>query len=168
MNGFDASLARAFFAGSRHQLDAAYTALQVALRNRPHTDYRPVFTEYQYAEACEWLFRDTGDRRFRNALLDWARANQLIQPTQAWAYTMEYAYREPGPDRTRALAMSLYLDPASPRIKEASSAELADARAWLKVNQPFKPRRNRHVAAAERGTNSQGMSLRADATPHHR
>src|SRR5262249_13136967 len=85
---FDVWLARAFFAAGRKDADSALSALQRALRSRPNTDYRPVLTEYQYAEACEWLFRDTHDARFSAALLEWAKRFQTVQPTQAWAYAI--------------------------------------------------------------------------------
>jgi hypothetical protein len=33
--------------------------------------------------------------------------------------------------------MTLYLDPASPRIAKFDAAKVAAARAWLKANNPF-------------------------------
>ena len=128
---FDQLLARAFFAGQRKDADAALKALRAACDCVRTTDDRPVMTEYQYAEACEWLYQDTGDPRFIAELLDWARKQQTVQPTMAWAYSMQYQYEKPGAARTRALAMTEYLDPASPRITKASQGERAIARAWL-------------------------------------
>jgi len=95
-------------------------------------------TEYQYAEACEWLYQDTGDPRFVAELLDWARKQQAVQPIAAWAYSVEYAYERPGAARIRALAMTEYLDPASPRITKASQPERALAKAWLIEHPPFR------------------------------
>jgi hypothetical protein len=97
-------------------------------------------TEYQYAEACEWLYDDTGDPRFVAELLEWARRQQTVQPMMAWSYSMEYEYEKPGAERTRALAMTEYLDPASPRIAKASKAERAAAKAWLDEHPPFRLR----------------------------
>ena len=62
---------------------------------------------------------------------------QKVEPTQAWAYAMEYSYREPGAPRVRALALTLYLDPRSPRIKNAIPSEVKEAREWLKSKNPF-------------------------------
>jgi hypothetical protein len=135
---FDQLLAKAFFAGQRKDANAALKALTEARRLRPYTDDRPVITEYQYAEACEWLYQDTGDPRFVAELLDWARKQQTVQPILAWAYSMEYEYERPGAARTRALAMTEYLDPASLRITKASQAERAAAKAWLEEHPPFR------------------------------
>ena len=135
---FDQLLAKAFFAGARKDADAALKDLRAALRLRPYTEDRPVMTEYQFAEACEWLYQDTGDPRFVAELLDWARKQQAVQPIVAWAYSMEYDYERPGAARTRALAMTEYLDPGSPRITKASQAERAAAKAWLDERPPFR------------------------------
>jgi hypothetical protein len=135
---FDQLLAKAFFAGQRKDANVALKDLRAALRLRPYTEDRPVMTEYQYAEACEWLYQDTGDPRFVAELLDWARKQQEVQPIAAWAYSMEYDYEKPGAARIRALAMTEYLDPASPRIKKASQAERAIAKAWLLEHPPFR------------------------------
>ena len=67
---FDCWFSRAFFAGARQDVGTALSALRGAFRSRPNTDYRPVLTEYQYTQACEWLFKDTGDSRFADLLLD--------------------------------------------------------------------------------------------------
>jgi hypothetical protein len=139
MPSFDQWLAKAFFAGQRKDLNTALKALQTALRLRPYTEDRLVLTEYQYAEACEWLYQDTGDPRFLAELLDWARRQQMVQPTQAWAYAMQYQYEKPGAARTRALAMTEYLDPASPRIAKASKTDRAAAKTWLNQHPPFRP-----------------------------
>jgi hypothetical protein len=104
---------------------------------RPYTDDRPVMTEYQYAEACEWLYQDTGDPRFVTELLEWTRKQQSVQPTFGWIYSMQYEYERPGAARTRALAMTQFLDPASPRISKATPSERAAAKAWLDEHPPF-------------------------------
>jgi hypothetical protein len=135
---FDQLLAKAFFAGQRKDANSALKDLRAALRLRPYTEDRPVMTEYQYAEACEWLYQDTGDPRFVVELLDWARRQQTVQPFMAWPYSMEYEYEKPGPERTRALAMTEYLDPVSPRIAKASRAERAAAKTWLDEHPPFR------------------------------
>jgi len=135
---FDVWLARAVFAAARKDNGTALNALHSAFRLRPNTDYRPILTEYEYAQVCEWLFKDTHDQRFSAALLEWARKHQTVQPTHAWAYAIEYAYDRPGPERMRALALTLYLDPASDRIQPASKQERDAAEAWLREHNPFR------------------------------
>jgi len=134
---FDESLGHAIYSGGRHENDAALEFLRRAFNDRPNTDERVISTEYEYAEVCEWLYNGTHDRRFIYRLLEWAESYQKVQPTQSWAYAMEYTYREPGAPRMRALALTLYLDPLSPRVKSATPAEIKKAREWLKVNNPF-------------------------------
>jgi hypothetical protein len=136
---FDYWLARAFFAGRRKDADGARYALQRAFRQRPSTGKRPISSDYQYAEACEWLYRDTQDARFLADLSAWVRAVQISAPTQAWSYAMEYSYAPPGPAKTRALAMTRYLDPLSKRIHNAPANEVRAADAWFRDNNPFRP-----------------------------
>lgn len=133
---FDARLARAFSAAPKN-VPEARRWLGLALRVRPNTDYRPVFTEFQYAQACEWLLRDTHDDGFRTMLLDWVKGYQKIQPAQGWAYAMQYTYEKDPAERVPALAMARYLDPTSPRLKGASAADVAKAKAWWKAHNPF-------------------------------
>src|ERR1700733_7290197 len=105
----------------------------------PGSDDRPMLAEFQYAEACEWLYQDTHDTRFLTTLLDWAKRHQRIQPVYAWAYAFQYAYEKDAQERRRALAMTYYLDPAAAHIQKASKDELSQARAWLRDNKPFQP-----------------------------
>jgi hypothetical protein len=135
---FDYWLARAFFAGHRKDAESARYALQRAFRHRPSTGKRPILSEYQYAEACEWLYRDTQDSRFVADLIVWVKAVQVSGPTQAWSYALEYAYAPPGPEKTRALAMTRYLDPQSKRIHNATANEVRAADAWFRDNNPFR------------------------------
>ncbi len=137
---FDASLARAFFAAAHKDNEGALQALRSAFPMRHSSDFRPIIDDYEYAQACEWLLKDTGDDRFKASLLDWAKKYQALQPTAAWAYAIEYAYEAPGPMRTRALALTLYLDPASERVRSASTQERDVARAWLREHNPFRSR----------------------------
>lgn len=136
---FDAWLAKAFFAGARQDVEAASAALETAFRNMPVSDDRPMLAEFQYAEACEWLYQDTHDPRFLTTLLDWAKRHQKIRPAYAWAYAMQYAYEKDAQERRRVLAMAYYLDPAAAHIQKASKDELSQARAWLRDNKPFQP-----------------------------
>ncbi len=140
---FDSWLAIAFFAASRHDTETALKDLHSAFRTRPGTGNRPILTGYEYAQACEWLFKDTGDAHFKDELLTWVRRYQVIAPAQSWAYTMQYTYEKPGVERTRALAIARYLDPTSQRIQKASKADLGAAQDWFRQHNPFRiPERN--------------------------
>ncbi len=134
---FDILLAKAFFAAVKRQPDAAVKALRSASYVRPFTDYRPLMVEYQYAEACELVWKETKDRRAKSMLLEWAKNHQAIQPTHAWAYAVEAEYSTIEADTTRALAITLYLDPQSPRIRKFDAQRIAAAKVWLVHNNPF-------------------------------
>lgn len=138
---FDYQLAKAFFSGLRGDTPAAIEHLKNAFNIRPHTDYRPIFSEYQYAEVCEWLYLETKKEVFRNLALNWAKKHQKIQPMYAWAYAMEAALTDSTEDRVRALAMTLYLDRNSERIQLLPRGEFVKAEKWLKANNPFTKKR---------------------------
>jgi hypothetical protein len=135
--GFDVLLSRAFFAAGRKQVDEAYRLLTLAFRNKPYFGGRPVDVHYQFAQACEWLYRDTKDQRFAAMLLDWARNYQGVQPAMAWGYAVQFQYETKPEARLKALAMTLYLDPLSDRIRNASKTDIEKARAWLDAHNPF-------------------------------
>jgi hypothetical protein len=109
-----------------------------ALRSRSWNDYRPILVDYQYVEACEWLFKETQDERFIKMLLEWVRAHHKVLPADAWAYAVQFTYDKDAGERMRALAMTLYLDPQSERIAKASAAEREAAKKWLSQHNPFK------------------------------
>jgi hypothetical protein len=94
--------------------------------------------EYQWAEACEWLFEATKDARYRDMALKLAKVNQRTMPFDAWAYAMEVRLTSNKADRKRALGFALYLDPASERLAAIPEKEKAEARAWFAKNNPFK------------------------------
>jgi hypothetical protein len=130
-------LAKAILAGGRKDVETAAQALRKALDERPVSTNEPILTEYQYAEVCEWLYRETRDAGFMESLLQWVRSEQQIHPASAWPYAMEYAYTISGDMHRRALAMTLFLDPRSERIKAAPAHEKSEAKDWLQKNNPF-------------------------------
>lgn len=146
---FDWRLAMAFLEAAENHGDAALEHLDRALDMRPHTEARPIYTQYQWAEACEWLWLRTHDERYRERLLSWARAIRKTEPYIAWPYAMVVQYGAPGAERDADLGMALYLDAQSIRLKDVPEAERDKAsRAFAKHN-PFDL--NRPVGA-ERGT----------------
>lgn len=134
---FDAQLSKAFFLGLRGDHAGGESALRAAFNARPHTESRPIFSEYQYAEACIWLYEETGHAPYKEFALDWARKHQQFQPTHAWAYALEAAYAEDGESRTRAIGMTLFLDPESDWLKEVPKSSLDSGRVWLGERNPF-------------------------------
>lgn len=138
-NDFDALLSLATFAAVRRDVPVAERLLSRAFRFRPHTEGRPIMTEYQYAEACEFVAGETGDARFIAMLLDWARRHQRLHPTHGWAYAVEAQYSKVPVEANRALALAIYLDPSSPRIAAIDAKRRADASDWLRKNNPFVP-----------------------------
>ena len=161
---FDFLLARAFFSGVMHKDPARARALLVsALPEHPMTDNRPVLVEYQYAQACEWLFKETGDHAFVDVLLAWLKSQQVVHPTRAWAYAMEYAYAPSPARRRRALAMTLYLDPTSERITSATRKERRDAQAWAEVHNPFLHEADEPDSAGSGRTASAARAAPADS-----
>jgi len=140
---FDRSIALAFFAGLRGEHETALGELKRAFDTRPNTERRPVPTEFQWAEACEWLFEATKDRRYIDLALPWARVHQRIQPMMAWAYAFEAKHTKNEQDRIRALGVALYLDPNSERIARFLGSVKSEARQHFERNNPFDPQRQK-------------------------
>lgn len=148
---FDMHLAKAFFTGLRGEIEASIGHLQRAFDNQPLTEHRPIFTEYQWAEACEWLYEATRDQRFRDMALRWSRTNQQIRPFQAWAYAMEVQLTKSPSDRRRALGFALYLDAGSERLASIPATEKAAAETWFDAHNPFgRPQPGRTASARAR------------------
>ncbi|MCE2724820.1 MAG: hypothetical protein LW865_16315 [Betaproteobacteria bacterium] len=134
---FDHHLARAIFSGLRGEESEAIASLQRAFNNRPYTERRPIFTEYQWAQICEWLFIETGGKKYRDLALNWAKLNQKIQPMYAWAYAMEAKLTSSEPERLRALGIALYLDPRSARALSFPEATRLAAKKLVESRNPF-------------------------------
>lgn len=135
---FDFHLAMGFFAGIAEDHERAIQHFRAAFHKRPYSADRVIPSAYQYAEACILLFEETGDTRYRELALDWARKLQRVDPVWAWPYALEAKYGErTGSRRMRAVALAWYLDRNSLWLSEISQAELAQAQSWLKQNNPF-------------------------------
>ena len=143
---FDRDLALAFFGGLKGDHEAALAHLKHAFDVRPHTERRPIPTEYQWAEACEWLFEATKERRYIDLALGWARQHQRIQPMMSWAYALEAKHAADGAQRVRALGIALYLDPRSERIAGLPEDLKRRARQDFEKNNPFDPKRAKPAA----------------------
>lgn len=134
---FAAFLAEAFFEGLHGHRAQALDFLRAAFYNRPFENTDPIFSEYRYAEACEWLYNDTHEDAYRQRALEWARMQQRVRPHLSWTYALEARLLAPGPERTRALAMTLYLDPLAKVVESLPAEEKSKLTQWLERNNPF-------------------------------
>ena len=144
---FAAFLAGAFFEGLHGHKSEALDFLKAAFYNRPFENKDPIFSEYRYAEACEWLYNDTREDAYRQRALEWARMQQRVRPDLSWIYALEARLLAPGPERMRALAMTLYLDPRAKVVETLPEREKSELTHWLDHNNPFTRQRpaNAHV-----------------------
>lgn len=148
---FAAFLAGAFFEGLHGHSSEALDLLGAAFYNRPLENTDPILSEFRYAEACEWLYNDTHEDAYRQRALEWARMQQRVRPHMAWIYALQARLLPTGPERTQALAMTLYLDPGAKVVQSLSAKQKSDLTGWLDKNNPFTHQRPagehaRHVA----------------------
>jgi hypothetical protein len=144
---FDYHLARAVLAGVAADAEASLKFLMLATYRRPFTGSRPFYTEYQYAELCEWLYEATRNQKYRELAIDWAKKNQTFQPWFAWAYAMEAKLSTDAQARGRAIAMTYYLDRNSERLSAIPKKEVEAAVRKFGPANPFL----RVVASEPRG-----------------
>ena len=135
--GFDYYLAKAVLAGTGGRTEESLNYLKTALYRRPFTEDRPIQTEYQYAEICEWLYEATGKQKFKEEAIDWAKKNQRFQPWFAWSYAMEAKLADSSISRNRAIAMAFYLDPQSDRLGHVPKKEIDLALKQFRDKNPF-------------------------------
>jgi len=136
--GFEYSLSKAFFSGLGGRSDEALQHLKGAFSEKPMNTGMNGITDYQYAEACIWLFEETRETKYRDLALAWVRSYQIMAPTMAWAYALEARYGDAKDQRhDRAVAMALYLDRNSFWLSGVPAADIARGRTWLKRNNPF-------------------------------
>jgi hypothetical protein len=154
---FESYLATSYFqALIHHDAAAALAALQKALFRIDHFTGRSPSMEYQYANAAERLYRETGDPRFRDAALTWAHSSQALQPWTAWTYTIEAELSPEASRRETALVKALFLDPLSPRLKSIPVGEMQKARTTLQSGNPFL-----HQSPSERRTHDPAQTANA-------
>ena len=131
------TLFQAILGGMTGKTNESMQHVRLALHRRPFTEKRPVATEYQFAEVCEWLFEATRQPVYRTTALDWAKKNQVTQPWFAWSYAVEARLATSAAERSRAMAMTYYLDRNSERLARLAKGEVQQAvREWAGRN-PF-------------------------------
>lgn len=134
---FDYYLAKAVIAAIAGKTNDALQALGYARYRRPHTESRPLLTQYTYGDICDLLARTTGNARIRAVALNWARQSQKFEPWHSWGYAIEARLTTNAADRKRAIAMTHYLDPKSERLSAFKKPEIDEAvRAYARAN-PF-------------------------------
>jgi tetratricopeptide (TPR) repeat protein len=155
---FSQYLADALVSGSNNDVDGAVRYLDLARCNIGTVWSFPYMPWHTLVEAAEWLYEDTGNDRYRELAIEYAKMHQRILPMMAWAYAVEAKYSQSGPDRLRALALTLYLDRRSERISKFSEKERQEAMKWLDKNNPFLESREKGPASFEKTKNT-GRSL---------
>ena len=137
-NDFDYYLSQAFLSAGKKDHQGAIRNLESARYHLSHFNGKRLFPGwYQLAEICEWLYEDSKYEGYREQLLKFVRLRQTIRPMDSWAYAFEAKYTKSDADRTRALAITLYLDKQSERIAHFSNGQKSKALDWLKENNPF-------------------------------
>ncbi len=134
---FDYHLARAVLAGIAGKVDDSLQDLRLALYRRPFTEIRPVYTEYEFAEICEWLYEATRNPRYREVAVSWAKKVQAFNPWFAWPYAMEAKLSTNTNERRRAIAMAYYLDKKSERLTAFPKSEIDAAVSEFGGSNPF-------------------------------
>ena len=135
--GFDYFLARAALDLASGRKDEALKHVTRARYSRPHTEDRPLLTQYTFGEFVELLAEQSGDSRLREIALAWAKTFQKIEPWHSWSYAMEARLGKSPAERGRAIAMAHYLDPGSERLSRLRKQDVQQAvKTWGKT-QPF-------------------------------
>lgn len=130
-------LSKAVYCGLQGKHEEAVRFLKQSRYVFTGTGDNPLFPLYQMVELCEWLYKETLREEYKNLALEWSRIIQRTQPYFAWAYAVEARYSNSEPEKTRALAITLYLDKDSERIADFSKADKENALKWLEKNNPF-------------------------------
>ena len=134
---FDADLTRSVIFASQGNPDQALAALTDAFHNRPHTKWRPIFSWYQLTETAEWIYEETGDERFIQLALKWAKSYQLIQPQFGWSYAFEALYSKNKADRVKAAGYASYLDAKSAWLQRVPEKIRELGTNWWDEHKPY-------------------------------
>lgn len=130
-------LATAWLAHADGRPDAARQALWEALIVA--RDYAaPMPVTYLVLEAAEDLFRETGDVRYRETLIDFASRAARAWPW-SWAHAFLALHAETPSVRAEAAAAVMRLDPRSARLGQVPAAILEDARTRYRDRNPAAP-----------------------------
>ena len=137
MQRFDYYLTLAVTAGLGGKTSESLKYLELARHRRPFTQSRPLYTEYEFGEICEWLYQATKNPKFRDVAVSWARSVEGFAPWFAWPYAMEARLTPDRNDRARATAMAYYLDRKSERLAKIPKSEIDIAVKQFAGRNPF-------------------------------
>lgn len=130
-------LSMAFINGIGNRHAEALKSLESARNAIVGLDTWPMPQWYKLVEAYEWLYAESGEEEYIRLAVNLAKTYQKIMPMWAWAFAVEAKYAKPGPARTRALAIALFLDKRSERISGIPERDKRKAWKWLEKNNPF-------------------------------
>jgi hypothetical protein len=136
-NEWGEQLAKAVFDAIHGKQQDAEKRLDITFRIRASSGAWPTITSYQYAEVCIWLFEKTGDKRYKERALSWARKHVQIEPAYAWAYALIARYSDDAKERAAMLPKALYLDRQSYWATATPTSAQTAALAALKDHKPF-------------------------------
>lgn len=131
-------LARAVFAGLANRADESHAAMSEAnLKWDDHYRVIGLPASYVFADIGKLLYEKEHDPRYRDQVLRVARAIQIVQPTDAYAYALIANLGSDEKERVEALAIALYLDPRSLWASQAPEELRAKAAEWSKTHKPL-------------------------------
>jgi tetratricopeptide (TPR) repeat protein len=134
---FEELVALALLEGSKGNVDSALDNLVKTNADVEHLEERAMFTRYMIAEAAELLYERTGEERYREFLVDFARRNSIIDPAFSWPHAFLAKHTGDASERALELARALYLDPLSRRANSAKPAEIEAARRLIARGNPM-------------------------------
>jgi hypothetical protein len=134
---FDFYLAKAALAGVGGKAEEALQSLSLARYRRPHTEGRPLLTQFTLADIAELVSESSRNPKIQALTLDWAKKCQLFEPWHSWSYALEAKLAKSPADRNKALGMLHYLDPRSERLSSFSKADIDAAVKAFAGQNPF-------------------------------
>jgi hypothetical protein len=135
---FDKFIIHAVLDCSSGDHESALNYLKKAFCVRPPTMDHAYLTWHYMLEICELLYKQSGDKRYKDLLLKWCAKCQAAQPMFSWSYAMMADYAISQKDKVKNLALAIYLDPNSYRISRFDNNLKQKAKVWLLKNNPFK------------------------------
>jgi len=106
----------------------------------------PFSNLYMFVEINEWVYAETGEQRYANLALKWAKHVQTITPFHAWSYAVEAKYETDPKTRLLALGIAIYLDAQSRRVNQFSLKTRQSAKKYAEKRNPFT---NKHLNLKE-------------------
>jgi hypothetical protein len=129
-------LAEAYLRGSESRPEQALNLLWEAFLAQPEAIDLALRPDFQVLETTEKLFELSGDKRYRDLLLEMAQRMGRAWPGSV-AFAFEAKHAVVASERDNALAMTLYLDPQSEHLAGIDISHRQRAVQWFARNNPF-------------------------------